>query len=347
MRTPPSVRPANGLRAAECKKCGKILASFINPRQAFGPDKVIPPSVLANAKGLAIITVLKAGFLGSGRFGSGLVVAKLPDGSWSAPSAIATAGAGFGGQIGFELTDFVFILNDTSAVKTFAQAGSLTLGGNVSLAAGPVGRNAEAAGAASLKGVAGIFSYSKTKGLFAGVSLEGSAIIERRDANEKLYGTRFTAQQLLTGSVSPPPQAGPLMDVLNSRVFSAGRSSAGDDSMYNDIPTYDDRQQSQSQDNQRFGGPNRSSTWQDDVYDRPAGGFDAPSRTNTYDSGRTGPGRPAAPKPNFTSNKAANLNKNEAIAMFNFDADQPGDLAFKKGEVITVLKKTDSDNDWW
>lgn len=72
-------------------------------------------------------------------------------------------GGGFGGQIGFELTDFVFILNDHRAVTSFAQVGSLTLGGNVSLAAGPVGRNAEAAGSASLKSVAGIFSYSKTK----------------------------------------------------------------------------------------------------------------------------------------------------------------------------------------
>lgn len=67
--------------------------------------------------------------------------------------------AGFGGQIGAELTDFVFILNDAAAVKTFSQAGSITLGGNVSIAAGPIGRNAEASGAASLKSVAGIFSY--------------------------------------------------------------------------------------------------------------------------------------------------------------------------------------------
>ncbi|ATY58372.1 DUF500 and domain-containing [Cordyceps militaris] len=353
---------------SECKKCGKILASFVNPRQAFGPEKVIPPSILANAKGLAIITVLKAGFLGSGRFGSGLVVARLPDGSWSAPSAIATAGAGFGGQIGFELTDFVFILNDASAVKTFAQAGSLTLGGNVSLAAGPVGRNAEAAGAASLKSVAGIFSYSKTKGLFAGVSLEGSAIIERRDANEKLYGTRYTAQQLLTGAVSPPPQAGPLMNVLNSRIFSGmrGGASMSDESMYNDVPTYSDSRDDFGAGGNGPAGPRRTSTWQDDVYDRPSG-YNAPARAGTFSSNhatdnhhnsnnngyydnppsdrKQGPGRPSAPKPTF--NTAASLNKNEAIALYNFDADQPGDLGFKKGDVITVLKKTDSDNDWW
>lgn len=383
--------PLPSSMASECKKCGKILASFVDPRQAFGPDKIIPPQILANAKGLAILTVIKAGFLGSARYGNGIVVARLSDGTWSAPSAIGTGGAGFGGQIGFELTDFVFILNDAAAVRTFSQAGSLTLGGNVSIAAGPIGRNAEAAGAASLKGVAGIFSYSKTKGLFAGVSLEGSAIIERRDANEKMYGTRFTAAQLLQGSVRPPPAAQPLMNILNSRVFAG--ISPGDDATYNDIPVYDDRHDDVVWEGRRGsaygegvrrdrtgsindrGGsdyvyndkPKRASTWADDIYDRPTG---STSRTNSFGTGRgrsgfdddytysdspksptggsgkVGPGRPAAPKPLFQSKTGA-LRPDEAVALFTFDADQPGDLGFKKGEVIQVTKKTGSTNDWW
>ncbi|KAI1322834.1 hypothetical protein F5Y16DRAFT_25443 [Xylariaceae sp. FL0255] len=354
--------------ASECKKCGKILTSFIDPRQPLGPDKVIPPHVLANAKGLAILTVLKAGFLGSARFGSGLVVARLPDGNWSAPSAIITAGGGFGGQIGFELTDFVFILNDAGAVKTFSQQGSITLGGNVSIAAGPVGRNAEAAGAASLKSVAGIFSYSKTKGLFAGVSLEGSAIVERRDANEKLYGQRLTAAQLLTGAMPPPPQAGPLLDILNSRVFSGSRSgTVGDSSMYNDVPVYDSSHDDVVWNGQRgnaYGegqpAPQRTNTWHDDRYDPPpgrpmgrsstvgSGGFDDDDVYRDRPAGGSSGGapKPPPPKPNFAS-KQALLKKNEAVALFTFEADQPGDLGFKKGDVITVLKKTDSDNDWW
>jgi lipid-binding SYLF domain-containing protein len=325
--------------------------------------------------------VIKAGFLGSARFGSGLVVARLPDGSWSAPSAIATGGAGFGGQIGFELTDFVFILNDASAVKTFSQAGSLTLGGNVSVAAGPVGRNAEAAGAASLRSVAGIFSYSKTKGLFAGVSLEGSAIIERKDANAKLYGRPVSARELLTGGERPPPAAAPLMSILNSRVFNGMSAGVTDDRMYNDIPVYDDRHdevvwgnktgsaygENQPRDtgagggghaHDEFGRPKRSTTWQDDVYDQPRS-FGQPSRSNTIHDGfrasstagngtekKVAPGRPAAPKPNYAS-KEALMKKNEAIALYTFEPDQPGDLGFKKGDIITVLKKTDSDNDWW
>ncbi|TVY81674.1 SH3 domain-containing protein [Lachnellula suecica] len=385
--------PLPSSMASECKKCGKILASFVDPRQSFGPDKIIPPQILANAKGLAILTVIKAGFLGSARYGNGVVVARLSDGSWSAPSAIGTGGAGFGGQIGFELTDFVFILNDAAAVRTFSQQGSLTLGGNVSIAAGPVGRNAEAAGAASLKGVAGIFSYSKTKGLFAGVSLEGSAIIERRDANEKLYGQRFTAKQLLEGAVRPPPAAQPLMTILNSRIFAG--IPASDEGTYNDIPVYDDRHddvvwegrrgsamgegvrrdRTGSMGNDRAGDytysdkPKRASTWADDIYDRPAAGgssragalttnrarsgsgFDddytySDSPRSPTGSGKIGPGRPAAPKPLFRS-KTGELKTNEAVALFTFDADQPGDLGFKKGDIITVTKKTESSNDWW
>lgn len=270
-------------------------------------------------------------------------------------------------------------------MRTFSQQGSITLGGNVSIAAGPVGRNAEAAGAASLRSVAGIFSYSKTKGLFAGVSLEGSAIIERRDANEKLYGQRFTARQLLEGAVRPPPAAGPLMDVLNSRVFMGVRPS--DDAIYNDIPVYDDRHDDVVWEGRRGSAygegvrkdrtgtmnsangsdyvysdkPKRTSTWADDIYDRPSQGSpsgrpragsrfdddyaysDAPSSPRT---GKVGPGRPAAPKPMFQS-KAGALKSNEAVALFTFDADQPGDLGFKKGDIITITKKTDSTNDWW
>ncbi|ETI19291.1 hypothetical protein G647_09123 [Cladophialophora carrionii CBS 160.54] len=374
---------------SECKKAGKILASFVDPRQSFGPDKVIPPSILANAKGLAVLTVFKAGFLGSGRLGSGVVVARLADGSWSAPSAIATAGGGFGGQIGFELTDFVFILNDYNAVRSFSQAASVTLGGNVSIAAGPVGRNAEAAGAASLKGVAGVFSYSKTKGLFAGVSLEGSVLIERRDANEKLYNGRVTARQLLEGAVRPPPAADPLMRVLNTRVFSG---AAFADNMYNDMPIYDDQHDDvvwEGRTGEAYGANvrnNRSSTvtsaddnyvyrdnpsqarrantWADDVYDRaPAGRtnsgntsnsnfdtFSSRSRSSTlqndhsYSDNR--PNRPTAPKPIFKQ-KTGMLRSDQAVALFTFDPDQEGDLGFKKGDVITITKRTESKSDWW
>lgn len=231
-----------------------------------------------------------------------------------------------------------------------------------------MGRNAEAAGAASLKGVAGIFSYSKTKGLFAGVSLEGSAIIERKDANTKLYGHPVSARDLLQGAERPPPQAAPLLNILNSRVFNGMRSGSFDDAMYNDVPVYGDSFEDAGAGrghsrNNTYGGnsgqeefyaPKRAGTWQDDVYDSPRQ-FGSGSRSSTYQDAtvprsaedrKVGPGRPAAPKPNFQS-KQSLVKKNEAIALFTFEAEQPGDLGFKKGDVITVLKKTDSTNDWW
>ena len=364
---------------SEAKKCAKILSSFVDPRQAFGPDKIIPPQILSNARGLAVLSVVKAGFLGSGRFGSGVVVARLPDGSWSPPSAIVTGGAGFGGQIGFEFTDFVFILNDVSAVKTFAQAGSLTLGGNVSLAAGPVGRNAEAAGAASLKSVAGIFSYSKTKGLFAGVSLEGSAIIERKEANAKFYGRDWTAQHLLSGQADIDPVrlsgADPLMRVLNSRVFTGSMSSPSG-TVYNDIPVYDDSHEDvfwQGRRGSAYGEgrpgrtstmgpaqndfvpqdrPSRASTWADDVYDRQPNAGVRHSRTGSgfgddvNSLGMPKPHRPTAPKPVFGAKKTG-LGPDQAVAKFTFEPDQQGDLGFKKGDIITIVKRTDNDTDWW
>ena len=289
------------------------------------------------------------------------MVARLADGTWSAPSAIATGGAGFGGQIGFELTDFVFILNDAAAVRTFSQQGSITLGGNVSIAAGPVGRNAEAAGAASLKGVAGVFSYSKTKGLFAGVSMEGSVLIERRDANEKLYNSRITARQLLEGGVRPPPESEPLMRVLNSRIFS-GNNNANADSTYNDIPVYDESLEGVSgrsrggsvnspttEDYQYSDRPSRAATWTENSFDtraNPGETFDSMgSRRNTLSEK---PSRPTAPKPNFKPRTSlSSIKADQAVALFTFDAAQEGDLGFKKGDVITILKRTDNATDWW
>lgn len=250
----------------------------------------------------------------------------------------------------------MFILNDANAVRTFSQAGSVSLGGNVSIAAGPVGRNAEAAGMASSKGVAGVFAYSKTKGLFAGVSLEGSVIVERKDANEKMYNRRVSAAQLLSGAVPAPIEADPLMRILNARVFS-GNVREGGDTTYNDAPVYEDSAEDLHTNDRRDVAkpPSRSSTWHDDVYDRePATQIQGINRAYTardedpyenYDNSRAAekpkPPRPTAPKPTF-GKKA-----DQATAKFNFEGEQDGDLSFRKGDIITILKKTEKDSDWW
>ncbi|KAI9478211.1 MAG: hypothetical protein EXX96DRAFT_240155 [Benjaminiella poitrasii] len=201
----------------ECAKASRILEQFIiKEEMENGFDTVIPVSVIKEAKGLAIFTIVKAGFLWSGRVGSGIVVARLPDGRWSAPTAIATGGVGFGAQIGADLTDFVLILNSDEAVRAFSQGGNLTLGGNLSVSAGPIGAGGEASIAGDIKDrkVAPVFSYTKSKGLFAGMSIEGTGILELTRANTNFYGRPIRADALLRGEVEPPAEAQVLYDTI-------------------------------------------------------------------------------------------------------------------------------------
>ncbi|XP_061282778.1 SH3 domain-containing YSC84-like protein 1 isoform X4 [Bos javanicus] len=125
---------------SEAKKAAKILREFTEITSRNGPDKIIPAHVIAKAKGLAILSVIKAGFLVTARGGSGIVLARLPDGKWSAPSAIGIAGLGGGFELGIEVSDLVIILNYDRAVEAFAKGGNLTLGGNLTVAVGPLGR---------------------------------------------------------------------------------------------------------------------------------------------------------------------------------------------------------------
>ncbi|GAA5877432.1 hypothetical protein JCM1840_006099 [Sporobolomyces johnsonii] len=200
----------------ECRKAQSIFTAFADPNN--GLDNIIPPSVLRRAKGFAFITVVKAGFVFSARAGSGIVIARLKDGTWSAPSAVGTAGGGVGFQVGVELAEFLIILNSRAAVKSFMAKGSITVGGNMSVAAGPLGRNLEGTGTLSSKGsLAAMYSYSRTKGLFGGASVEGSIIVERSDANSKAYGYNVTAAQLLSGAVETPEWAAGLVDTLARR----------------------------------------------------------------------------------------------------------------------------------
>jgi lipid-binding SYLF domain-containing protein len=118
--------------------------------------------VLQRARGLAVFQVIKAGFVFSGKAGSGLVVARLPDGSWSAPSCIATGGVGWGLQIGADITDFVIVLNTEDAIRAFSVGGNVTIGGSISAAAGPIGTGGSVQ--ATLAHPAPMFSYSKSKG---------------------------------------------------------------------------------------------------------------------------------------------------------------------------------------
>ncbi|CAG8533960.1 15814_t:CDS:2 [Acaulospora morrowiae] len=188
---------------SEVTKATNILHLFTDSGKNEGAlDQVIPKDVFNKALGLAIFTVIKAGFFWSGRVGSGLVVAKLDDGTWSPPSCINIGGVGFGPQIGADVTDFIIILNTKEAVKAFCHGENLTLGGSLSVTAGPVAIGGEVSG--SVYEAAALYSYSKSKGLFAGVSLEGTIIIERKDANKLFYGNPVSAEDILSGKVERP-----------------------------------------------------------------------------------------------------------------------------------------------
>ena len=174
------------------------------------PEKGLPPRILRNARGLAIMSVVKGAFIFSGKAGDGVVVARTGHG-WSGPSFIGTGGAGWGLQIGAEVTDFVFVLNNDAAVRAFSRGGNVTLGVDASVAAGPVGRAAEA----NVAPRAAIYSYSRSKGLFAGVSVEGAVIGARKGANDRYYGHPVTALEILHGRTSPPAGAGNLRAALS------------------------------------------------------------------------------------------------------------------------------------
>ncbi|KAJ5794702.1 hypothetical protein N7457_001301 [Penicillium paradoxum] len=219
----PLHNPLPASLSSECEKAAAILESFINPKLKI--DGKIPRKIFLGAKGIAVFTALRLGFLGSVRFGSGLIVARLPDGSWSAPSAMAMGGLGAGGQFGAELTDFVFVLTTDAAVKTFMQSGNLTIGGNISMAVGPIGRSAEAGGVVGAKNATGVFAYSKTRGLYGGLTVEGGVLAERPYANKKMYGRKVPAKELLSGQVPSPPEAQVLIDVLNGECFRAESSA--------------------------------------------------------------------------------------------------------------------------
>jgi len=174
------------------------------------PESAIPPAVLRDAKGVAIFAVTKAGFVVSGRGGTGVVLARTEKG-WSAPSAIGTGGIGVGFQAGVQVSEHVIILNTPEAVKAFAQGSNFTLGANLSAAVGPVGRSAEAAVAPN----AAVYTYSRSQGIFAGISLEGTVLATRYEANEQYYQKPVYTADILEGKVAPPAGAQKLLDALS------------------------------------------------------------------------------------------------------------------------------------
>lgn len=176
------------------------------------PEKRIPPALIERASAIAIIPgVIKAGFIIGGRHGRGVVLVH-EEGRWSNPSFVSFTGGSIGWQIGAEATDVVLVFKSKRGVEDMMR-GKFTLGADASVAAGPVGRQAEAATDAQLK--AEIYSYSRSKGLFAGVSLEGSVLSIDEAANAAFYGREdVTAREIFEGKTDTPDAAGRLRGTL-------------------------------------------------------------------------------------------------------------------------------------
>jgi lipid-binding SYLF domain-containing protein len=167
------------------------------------PDKSIPQDLLRDARAIAVIPdMIKAGFIFGGRRGEGLISVKSPDGTWSNPSFISMTGGSIGFQAGVSSTDVVLVFRTQRGVDSIMR-GTFTLGADASAAAGPVGRTATADTDGQLK--AEIYSYSRTRGLFAGVALDGSALRIDYDANEAVYGPGMTPRRIFEGGVSNVP----------------------------------------------------------------------------------------------------------------------------------------------
>jgi lipid-binding SYLF domain-containing protein len=151
----------------------RLAATLVREISAI-PEKAMPPALLRNVHAIAIIpNVIKAGFVVGGRYGKGVLLVREPSGAWKAPSETTLIGGSLGWQIGVQSTDVILVFKTAKSVQGLS-SGKFTLGADASVAAGPVGRHAEAATDVQLK--AEVYSYSRNRGLFVGVALEGSSL---------------------------------------------------------------------------------------------------------------------------------------------------------------------------
>jgi lipid-binding SYLF domain-containing protein len=175
-------------------------------------DKGIPEDLLRKAECVGIVPSLKrAGFIVGAKYGKGVVVCRTARG-WSGPATIRIEGGSFGLQIGAGETDLVFIVMNHHGVEDLMKD-KFTLGGDATAMAGPVGRSGEAQTDALMR--AEILSYSRSHGIFAGVSLEGSTLRPDNDDNREIYGHDVMQKQILSGQVKRPAVARPIYAELN------------------------------------------------------------------------------------------------------------------------------------
>lgn len=181
------------------------------------PDKGVPQEILEKAQCIGIVPGMKrAGFVVGGNYGKGVVVCRAATGTgWTGPAAIRIEGGSFGLQIGAGETDVVFIVMNQHGMDKLL-TDKFTVGGDAAAMAGPVGRSASANTDAMMH--AEILSYSRARGVFAGITLNGSTMRPDDKDNAAMYGRDVTNREILTGKVRPPEAAKPLYSALNQYV---------------------------------------------------------------------------------------------------------------------------------
>ncbi|KAM0199459.1 hypothetical protein ACHAPI_003216 [Fusarium lateritium] len=259
----------------ECSKAARILHSFTNLSSSTSPSAKgplhptgltrkslvkIPPSVLQSAAGLAIFNVLRAGGgHGSLSGGSGIVIARRPDGTWSPPSSFIVSSLGAGFVFGLDLYDCICVLNTPEQVAAFTKP-RLSLGAEGSVAVGPVGTGAGVEAALS-KTVQPVWSYMKSRGLWIGIQIDGTIVVTRGDANATFYNeSGITAEKILHGDVAWPLGAKPLFEVLQAlegrtdynrtTVQAVGGAPTVDDSTLFEKESYSDEHEIQGSEKQ-------------------------------------------------------------------------------------------------
>jgi len=207
-----SVFAGNDKEVAKVEICAEVVQQFVAM-----PDNAPPKALLNNAKAIAIIPgIIKAGFIAGGRYGWGVVMSRKDDGSWSDPVFMTLAGGSFGFQAGVQSIDAVMVFKSQQSVDHLAQ-GKFTLGADAAAAAGPVGRSMSAGTDVRLE--AEVYTYSRSRGLFAGVSLSGSVLSIDYAASDNFYGSSgLTAGEIFAGTAKineVPPVAGHLIQILS------------------------------------------------------------------------------------------------------------------------------------
>src|SRR5438270_4783326 len=198
--------------AKETKASDRVQAAADVLNEIEGaPDSGIPQEILGKAECVAVVpSMLKGGFIVGGKYGRGLASCRSPKG-WSAPAFFTLTGGSFGLQIGGQAVDLVMLIMNNDGMQHLLSS-KVALGADASVAAGPVGRHAE--GNTDWKMRAQVLTYSRTRGVFAGVSLNGAVLKQDKDSTREFYGHMMTFKAALTGEVEPPANANAFLTTL-------------------------------------------------------------------------------------------------------------------------------------